>query len=336
MTISEPTWAVVATVDENPAVVQAFLAWHLSQGAAHVFLYCDRPGDPVQEIVAHLTQVTVIACDDAHWSRIGKNRPHRHQVRQVRNARDAYTRTDADWLVHIDADEFLWSQTPIAQHLSAVSDTADCLVVPVAERVHLTSAKDKSIFGGAFRRPYLSSVTKGRAVFGPDYSMTYKGLTGHAQGKVFVRTGRPLWLSIHRARSTDRDYEVASVRADRAQLELLHFDWLTPLQWTFKLARMAHALVTERGMAPSPHRRKQANALLADPDKAAEIYRRLKTADETQQALLQSHDLWAAPAFDPTPALRQWFPDQVINLAPDAVDEWLRSQKQHVLAFLTE
>lgn len=77
------------------------------------------------------------------------------------------------------------------------------------------------------------------------------------------------------------------------------------MQWTFKLARMAHALVEKGGMPPSPHRRKQANALLADPDQAAEIYHRLKTADETQQALMQNYDLWVAPAFDPVPALRQ-------------------------------
>lgn len=332
----KPTWAVVATVDEHPAVIQAFVAWHLSLGAAHVFLYCDRPDDPVQGVFTHLPQVTVVSCDDAHWSRIGKNRPHRHQVRQVRNARDAYARAGADWLVHIDADEFLWSQAPIAQHLTAVSDAADCLVIPVAERVHLAGGDDRSIFEGAFRRPFVSSVTKGRAVFGSDYSMTYKGLAGHAQGKVFTRTERPLQLSIHRARSTDKKSDVLSVRADRDQLELLHFDGLTPLQWTFKLARMAHALVKKGGMPPSPHRRKQANALLAEPDKAAEIYHRLKTADEAQQTLMKNHDLWVAPEFDPTPALRQWFPDQTIDLAPYAIDDWLRRHKQHVLTFLTE
>ena len=85
MTLSEPTWAVVATVDEPLAVVQTFVAWHLSLGAAHVYLYCDRPNDPVQAAVAHLPRVSVVICDDAHWLRIGKSRPRRHQVRQVAN-----------------------------------------------------------------------------------------------------------------------------------------------------------------------------------------------------------------------------------------------------------
>ena len=79
MTLSEPTWAVVATVDEPLAVVQTFVAWHLSLGAAHVYLYCDRPNDPVQAAVAHLPQVSTVICDDVHWLRIGKSRPRRHR-----------------------------------------------------------------------------------------------------------------------------------------------------------------------------------------------------------------------------------------------------------------
>ena len=336
MTLSEPTWAVVATVDEPPAVVQAFVAWHLALGASHVFLYCDRPDDPVQEAVAHLSQVSVFACDDAHWLQIGKSRPRRHQVRQVANARDAYARTDVGWLVHIDADEFLCPQTSISHSLSSVAEDVDCLIIPVAERVHLEGAQNLSIFEGAFRRPFVSSITKGRAVFGPDYALTYKGLAGHAQGKAFVRTGRAMRLSIHRPKSTDKEREVISARADCANLELLHFDGLTPLQWTFKLARMAHALAKRGGMPPSPHRRKQANALIAEPDRATELYYRLKGADHAQKALLQKHDLWAAPPFDPAPALAQWFPDNAVDLSPAAIDHWLWRRKVHVLSFLLD
>lgn len=334
MTISKPTWAVVATVDEHPAVVQAFVAWHLQLGAAHVFLYCDRPDDPVQEKIADLAQVSVVPCDDAHWLRVGKSRPRRHEVRQARNAQDAYARTGADWLVHIDADEFLWPQTPVAAQLGQVSAAADCLIIPVAERVHVSGSPDSSVFAGAFRRPFVSSTRKGRAVFGPDYSMTYKGLAGHAQGKTFVRTGRALRLSIHRARPMDEDAEVVSERARADHLELLHFEGLTPLQWTFKLARMAHGLVNAGGMPPSPHRRKQVNTLLADPESALSIYKRLKCADDGLQNLLRQHGLWSEPLFDPMPAVRRWFPDSPVDLDPETIDEWVRQNKAGMLSFL--
>ena len=334
MTISKPTWAVVATVDEPPAVVQAFVAWYLSLGASRVFLYCDRPDDPVQQQVGHLAQVSVVACDNAHWLRVGKSRPRRHQVRQARNAQDAYARTDTDWLVHIDADEFLWSQGAMAEHLAQVSDASDCLIVPVAERVHLANAAESTVFEGAFRRPFVSSAKKGRAVFGADYDLTYKGLAGHAQGKAFVRTGRPLNLSIHRPRPKSGGADVIVERASYDQLELLHFDGLTVLQWTFKLARMAYALAKTGGMPPSPHRRRQANAVLTDPDKLTEIYDRLKRPDDARQTLLRAHDLLATPAFDPVPALQLWFPDGPIDLAPDTIDQWLGQNKAGIIEFL--
>jgi hypothetical protein len=156
---------VVTTVDEAPAVVQAFAAWHLSLGAAHVFLYCDRPDDPVQEAVAHLPRVSVAACDDAYWLRIRKSRPRRDQVSLVANARDAYARTDDDWLFHIDADEFLWPQAPITHDLSAVSAASDCLIIPVVEREHLEGAQNQFIFEGAFRRPFCFAHHKSACGF---------------------------------------------------------------------------------------------------------------------------------------------------------------------------
>ncbi len=334
MVKDNPTWAVVATVDEPPALVQAFVAWHLSIGASRVFIYCDKPDDPVQHMLGHLPQVTVVICDDAHWLRVGKSRPRRHQVRQVRNARDAYARFDADWLLHCDADEFLWPTLPVAQSLAAAQGDAEAVVVPVAERVHVASDPDQSIFDGAFRRPYREPASRGRRLFGTDFDLTYRGLTGHSQGKAFVRKGRALNLSIHRPRPVKADQEVALARADVDALELLHFDGLTPLFWSFKLARMMHALAKRDGMPPSDHRRKQADALVADPDGALGIYDRLKRPDADLTAVLKAMNLWTAPPFDPSGQIAQYFPDQTVDLAPQSADAWLRRKKSHILSFL--
>lgn len=328
------TWAVVATVDEPPALVLAFVAWHLSLGADAIFIYCDKPDDAVQAMLAHLPQVTVVPCDEAHWLRLGKSRPRRHQVRQVRNARDAYARAGTEWVLHSDADEFLWPDRPVGQTLAQVEQTADCLVVNVAERMHLPNDPGQTVFEGAFRRPFRGPTKQGLGIFGADYSLTYRGLTGHSQGKAFVRTGRPVKLSIHRPRRVQTDQEIALVRADEGALELLHFDGLTSDYWTFKLARMAHALAKKDGMPPSPHRRKQADALIADLGGAEDLYERLKRADDSVQSLLQKHHLWVAPTFDPSPAISRYFPDQPIDLTPGAIDRWLREFKAEIRAFL--
>lgn len=329
-----PTWAVVATVDEPPALVQAFVAWHLALGATQVFIYCDRPDDPVPGLLTHLPNVTVVPCDAAHWLRVGKSRPRRHQVRQVRNARDAYARCKGDWLLHCDADEFVWAGQPVAEVLSRCAPQADCLILPVAERVLLPDAPGMSVFEGAFRRPFREPHKKGLRVFGPDYDFTYRGLTGHALGKAFVRKGRRLQMSIHRPRPIQDapDLQVERVAPDR--LELLHIEGLTPTYWTYKLARMAHALAKRDGMPPSPHRRRQADALMAAPDQATQLYGRLKVADGTMQALLHRHGLLSAPEFDPGAALALAFPDCPVDLRPTAVDDWLHREKAAILDYL--
>jgi len=325
------TWAVVATVDEPPALVQAFVAWHLALGASQVFIYCDRPDDPVQGMLAHLANVTVVGCDAAHWLRVGKSRPRRHEVRQVRNARDADARAKTDWILHCDADEFVWAGVSVQSALAGALDQTDCLVLPVAER---NGPAEESIFDGAFRRPYREPHKTGRALFGPDYDLTYRGLTGHAQGKAFMRRGRSLRMSIHRPHPSQSDTDVVVEHAQRDALELLHFEGLTAAHWVFKLSRMIHALAENDGMPPSKHRHGQADALIADPVGGIALYHRLKCPGDAGIALLKRYDLWVAPAFDPSAALQRYFPDQSVDLAPQAVDAWLRHNKAHVLSYL--
>jgi len=329
-----PTWSVVATVDEPPALVQAFVAWYLALGAEQVFLYFDRPDDPVQPMLAHLPQVTVVPCDAAHWLRMGKSRPRRHQVRQVRNAQDADARADTDWILHCDADEFAWAERPVADALARLSADTDCLVLPVAERVHGARASGASIFEGAFRRPFRGRNEKGPHLFGPDYALTYRGLAGHAQGKAFVRRGRSLKMSIHRPRPARKDQDLTLERAEVDALELLHFEGLTPAFWAYKLTRMVHALAERDGMPPSPHRRRQADALIAGPDGPASLYQRLKCPDAKTVALLKSYGLWADRVFDPSPLVARYFPGHPYDPSPEAIDRWLIEEKPRIVSYL--
>ncbi len=334
MSAALPRWSVVATVDEPPALVQTFVAWHLHLGAERVYLYCDNPDDPVAALLADLPQVQVVTCDAAHWLRLGKSRPRRHEVRQVRNARDAYARCTSDWLIHVDADEFLWPRADIAELLAALEPEADAAVIQVAERVHLPDDPGLTVFEGAFRRPFHSPPSKGERIFGPDYALSNKGLYGHSNGKAFVRVGRKLSMSIHRPQPAKDAADLVLARPAPDAIELLHFDGLTPTYWVYKLARMQRALVKHDGMPLSAQRRAQADALMADPEGADALYDRLKVARGDLAMLLQRHGLWSAPAFDPGPALAAAFPDARIDLSPAALDAWLAANKPQVIPFL--
>lgn len=321
MTKQQPTWAVVATVDEPPALVQAFVAWHLALGASEMMLYFDRPDDPAAALFGHLDAVTVTCCDSAHWNRLGNRRPDKHEIRQVRNATHAYGRMQSDWLLHADADEYLWTAGSVSAALDHACPWTDCLVVPVAERVFADDPPAQTIFAGAFRRP----ARKGQQT---DDELTLRGLTGHANGKAFTRRDRPVEVSIHRARGL----KGGDLPTEAAQgLELLHFDGLTPLNWVYKLLRKADAVAYHNGMAASPHRQAQIDAVQADPGAALALHDRFKRPDFDR---LRAKGLLAEPSFDPAVALQQYFPGDDIDLSPQAIDDWLRQEKQDVLGVL--
>lgn len=323
MTKQQTTWAVVATVDESPALVQAFVAWHLALGAAEVMLYFDRPDDPAAALFSHLDAVSVIRCDAAHWERLAGRRPDKHEIRQVRNATNAYRHMQSDWLLHADADEYLWTGQAVSAALDHAYPWTDCLVVPVAERVFANDAAAETIFAGAFRRP----ARKGQET---DGGLTLRGLTGHANGKAFTRRGRSVEVSIHRARGQ----KGGDVPTEAAQgLELLHFDGLTPLNWVYKLLRKADAVAHHNGMAASPHRQAQIDAVQADPGAALALHDRFKQPDIDR---LRARGLLAEPSFDPAEALKQYFPGDCIDLSPQAIDDWLRREKQDVLGVLAQ
>ena len=322
-----PSWAVVATVDEPPALIQTFLAWHLSLGAAEVHLYFDRADDPAAALCDGLPGVFVTICDDAYWAQTGKPRPARHQVRQVRNARHASQRTEADWLLHIDADEFLWAEEPVSTCLSRGDQTLDAVVAPVAERFYDTGsiASAVTVLEGPFRKPFADGARQGRAMFGPDYDLTLRGLTGHVQGKSFVRRARKLNISIHRPGGADLRIETC------AGITLLHFDGLTSLHWVYKLLRKADAFLNRAGMPPSRHRQRQIDAVLQTASGALGLHDRLKCLPPEITAQLRTENLYISPQFDPLASVARLFPEQQIDLSVQAMDAWLWHEKPDLL-----
>ena len=103
-----PTWAVATTVFEPPQLLAAFAAHYAALGASEIRFYFDRP-DPVGEaLVCEIPQCSVVQADKDHF-RTSFNVPKPENIyrRQRFNANHAYRATEADWLLHVDADEFL-------------------------------------------------------------------------------------------------------------------------------------------------------------------------------------------------------------------------------------
>jgi hypothetical protein len=317
-----PTWAVVATIHEPAVLVQAFAIWHLKLGAAQVTLCFDQPDDPAADLMQDMPGVRVIRCDAAHWRGA---RPVRHQIRQVENAQRAYDHCDQDWLLHCDADEFLRPRDTVAAALARCAQDDLAAILPVAERCYLPGPAEAAIFDGAFRLPFATQDKAARHL-GQDADLTRRGVTGHAHGKAFARSGCGLSMSIHRPKKLDPD-QMALLNT----VPLLHFDGLTPLHWINKLLTRADGYENRGGMKPSPHRMAQMAAVRADRTGGFALHDRLKRISAGTRRSLRMAGLLLPPEPDIAAAL-----PSAIDLSPAAFDADLTRRYPDLITHLAQ
>lgn len=181
-------WAVVSTIKASANVIAPFVAHHLALGAAHMYLYLDAPlRARALKRLSH-PKVSLITCDDTYWQASGKARMDKHQQRQAFNATTCYRSCAADWLAHIDVDEFLHSSGAITDQLARVSDTVDAVILPPAEEI-AQSGDEADLF---FRRTYFDADCPKSVVdeLYPTFGRYLRsGFISHTAGKTMARTG---------------------------------------------------------------------------------------------------------------------------------------------------
>jgi Glycosyl transferase family 2 len=234
--MSTQSWAVVATVDEPTPLVLTFAAYHLTCGAKEVHLYFDSPDREAEAALAGLPGLHIVTSDDAHWAEArGGVRPALPTSRQIANVNHAYARTGADWLLHIDADEFLRDPAALTARMATTPDNVVFIQLGVIERVRLVGAPNLGLFDGLFRAPREDSDSWTPEVYGRFSKFLGRGVAGHHAGKALVRTGLTgLRQLIHYPKFTDSD---AFPPFRQMPAQLLHFDGITPLHYAAKLLR---------------------------------------------------------------------------------------------------
>jgi hypothetical protein len=186
MTQANPTWGIVSTTRAPLADILRFAAYHLDLGVDRLVIFLDEPNRRAVRILREHPRIGVRVCNDAYWQRRKRARPEKHQVRQSFNANLIYRQTDLDWLAHIDVDEFLWSDTPIPDLLSAVPRHIPAVRVRPIEALTGDDDLYKAFIPAGSRRDEL--VEEIYPVYG---GFVLGGFLGHVQGKLFVRTGLP-------------------------------------------------------------------------------------------------------------------------------------------------
>ncbi len=319
-------WGIVATVSEPAPLVMAFVAHHLALGASEIHIYLDDPSDPVGDLLEWLPPVHVTRCDRGYWTSLMQWRPKRTVNRQSANATHARTICGVEYLLHCDADEFLRPKSQVEAQLADMPDDRKWMKVFNLERAFVQGAPHASIFDGVFKVHYQQR--EGTPLRTSE--MTPFGFTGHAAGKPFVRTKHPFNIGIHVPRFGHIKSRRVPPHHPADQIELVHFDGMTPLHWAAKFVRQA-ALDPEQLVHSTPHRTAQCKRIFAnldDPAALRALYEEVNGYSEAEIEALEDDGHMTLDTFDLAPALAAVFPGQTVDLSSAGFDEVLRHRVQ--------
>jgi hypothetical protein len=262
------SWSLVSTVKAPEEKVLAFVAYHLSLGADHLWLFFDDPTQPIPDVLARHPRVSVTLCDEDHWQRACKKRPPQHQNRQTQNTRLTYRElVTSDWIVHIDVDEFLLTPRPIATILDAVPEDTIAMRLEPFEAMHDPLLPDDIYtsreFRGALRHEYWP---RRRAALGPYRKVIRDGMLSHSVGKAMFRTQVPGLLP--RLHAVMVNKEIIAPANWQPEIKLLHFHAQDKAAWLaavpFRMTKGAYQFRPEL----------QAFLAEASPEEIDKFYRR--------------------------------------------------------------
>ncbi|PID37334.1 MAG: hypothetical protein CR993_00870 [Rhodobacterales bacterium] len=331
MQTQAPSWTVVSTMNEPLALMLTFAAWHLDQGASAIEIYLDRNDPPAADALRALPSVRVTHCDDAYWQASAlKRRPARHTARQMHNARQSYARLKSDWLLHIDADEFVRDGAALTQAMANARPETTYIQLGVLERV-FTENDGTQIFDGTFRHYSPDFEQWKDTVYGRFAKFLQHGLSGHSAGKAAVRRGLDLRINLHHPTLEDGSAPDAFERLPKM---LCHFDGLTELHLILKLVRRLY-LPKIKGN-PNPHgKNRGAQMRFANnhKERSRELQRLvdgIQRLDAVQRAQLTALGALTEYRFDPRPALARF--DLAPDLSAKAFDTELRQRDAELIA----
>lgn len=312
-------WGVVATVREPVSLVVGFACHHLALGAASVHLFFDLPDDPAAEIAEGIAGVKVTRCTSDHWRSFGFRKPPGIQTKkQTLNANRVRQTSDLDWLLHADADEFLWLPKPLQAEWAAMPDEARWLHIPNIERCW-TQAYGRDMFEGVFRAGLHDRPALAEAVYAKRARALSGGLGGYSAGKAMARQGDG-FLAIHKLRAAEGGPVLPRHSATEARI--LHFDGITPRHWGLKNLRYA-AQGAAMNQLLNPERMATIGAILRapDPERAAlRVHEALYRLDPSQTATLEAEGRLFRPTIDIPGAVAQIAPHLAMDFSSAGFD----------------
>lgn len=171
----------------------------------------DDPDPNVGITLEIASKCRVVQCDSAYWaSKSMDGRPTDHRLRQTFNANDALKHAQVEWLLHLDADEYLIGSTIIAKELARLGAEIEVVRVQNQERVNLRGATVSDIFDGLARGP-ISSFLASFVFYRRISKFMHRGMIGAFCGQKFpaCRKRQPNGYSSSRETGKNREIQVS-------------------------------------------------------------------------------------------------------------------------------
>lgn len=349
----DASWSIVTTVHGIPETLLPCIAHHLQSDAQAIHVYLDAPNPVVEAALAPHPRVIVTLCDAAYWQSHQMPRPAGLVRRQITNLRDARSHSSSDWMVHIDADEFLVPARPhaaeadaalsLGRELAMVPDDIDWVrirnmerLLPPADPRPQAEAGAETIFDGIFREQSPDAALI-RQAYGPGAQYLLNGFAGYIRGKIGLRRGSLLVPRLHDVLTPDlarqRGQQKGAFAPKPSELppfrvientRILHFDGWTALHWTCKLLRF----VEMQNFNGHHQGRRNSVRFMADhPDPAERLalFDAVQRLSETGLAILSRHGLLRLTPFSAEALTRATFPDVALNFTSASFDARLRA-----------
>lgn len=319
-------WDIVTTAFEPTAVTLGFLAHHVDLGVNRIWLHLDAPNPELEDIVREHPKIEIVNCDATYWAASAKGvRPSDFRVRQAINANAAMAQSEADWIAHIDADEYLTNTNALFAFLQKQPEEVLTVVIQNGERVHQRGHVQPHVFAGAFRIPFPARIHRALPLlYGKDARYLQKGLAGYWHGKAFTRVSSGLELALHRAK-LPTGMSAHKVLRQFPERAVLHFDGMTKAHWLDKMRKKA-----PNGKVLKPHnpaRIRQAQDIWDNRDNGPfldTLYSRVKEISGFQFMLLKLLRRMSASDVDVPAKIQTVFPHAEVDLSPQAVDQALK------------
>ena len=335
----KPTWSLVMTMHGVPEITLPCVAYHLQTDAEFLHIYLDSPNPVVEAALATQPRCIVTVCDDTYWAQYPVHgRPKIIVGRQLANFDHARRASGSDWLIHLDADEFLVNIDPssvpdVTGALLAVPEDHDWLRISVMERVMLRGSPQQTIFDGIFRSK-IHNAELVEKVYGAFSHHLQFGLSGYHRGKIGMRRSSTLEPRLHAVvvprpgkpkTAADAHPSLLPPFTIPPRLRLLHFEGWTSLHWVSKFIRLIEA-----GRAHLEHaagRKASLGYMLANTDRKArlELFEMVQSLDPAHAAELSKAGLARLHPFNPIDLTRRVFPGVDLDFSVAAFEARLRA-----------